>query len=539
MKKAAFYCRVSTSRQEQEATIESQITEVEEKIEQDDNVLLPQLRFIDNGWSGTLLDRPALDQLRDSARRKEFEILYVYDRGRLSRKFVYQELILEELSEQGIEFITLHDVNATTPEEKVVQSMEGIFHEWDRIRTVEKFRRGKLFKVKSGKLLGYNPSYGYNYIPKTKDHNGYFVINQAETEIVRKIFSWIGNDGYSIRKVIKKLYELKIYPKKQKRDFWTKGPIMRLLKNETYIGRHFYNKTESVVPKKPKDTNGGYKKIKKSSRKERPKDQWILYKCPPIINEELFYKVQKQLELNQKYAKRNKKYNYLLSGLVRCTCGVTRVGQKGGNHLYYRCADRIYNYPLPPKCKEGSISVEVLDKLVWDRVIKLVNNPDLLVKQAEKWLSSQQITNKVEDTRTENIKDQLAKLDEEERKYLQAFGAGLASFEVYEKQMKDLKARRQRINIETVEQKSAQNQANFLSGLNIKELCRNVLARFSQWDFSKKEQLLRKIIDKVITNQNLAIVRGYIPIEYKELNVAFQPIHWHRRTAQRWQINFI
>jgi len=417
--------------------------------------------------------------------------------------------------------------------------MQGVFHEYERIKIAERMRRGKLGKTRDGKLLGYNPPYGYNYILKTKDRNGYFVVNQVEAEIVRKIFNWVANDGYSIRKVIKKLYELKIYPKKKKRDFWTKGPLTRLLKNETYIGRHFYYKTECVVPKNPKDFNGKYKKIKKSSRKDRPKDQWILYKCPSIIDKESFYKVQRQLELNQKYAKRNKKYNYLLSGLVKCTCGVTRVGQKGGNHLYYRCADRIYNYPLPPKCKEGSINVRVLDNLVWKHVIKLVNNRDLLTKQAKKWLSSQQISNKVEDTRAENIKDQLAKLDEEERKYLQAFGARLASFDVYEKQMKDLKARRQRISTEIVEQKSVQNQANFLSGLNIKELCRKVLGKINQWDFSKKEQLLRKIIDKVIASQNLAIVRGHIPVEYKELNVALQPIGWDSWSAQRWQIDFI
>lgn len=532
MKRVAYYARVSTSRQEQEATIDSQIAEIEGKIKEDGNILMPNLKFIDNGWSGDLLARPDLDRMRDAARKNEFDALYVYDRGRLARRFTYQEIILEEVTELGIEFITLHDLNAVTAEEKVLQSMQGVFHEYERVKIAERMRRGKLGKTRDGKLLGYNPLYGLNYIAKTKDHNGSFVIDQTEAEVVRKIFNWVANDGYSVRKVIKKLYELKIYPQKHKREFWTRGPVIRLLKNETYIGKHYYNKTESVVPKKPKDSNGGYKKIKKSSRKERPKDQWILFEeCPAIIDEETFYKVQSQLGLNKKYASRNKKYNYLLGGLIKCTCGVTRVGQKGGNHLYYRCADRIYNYPLPPKCHEGSINVEMLDNLVWTHLLKLLNNQNLLEKQAEQWLQSQQISNTVEDVRTDSVKVQLSKLDEEERKYLQAFGAGLASFEVYEKQMKDLKDRKQMLNTEIVEQKSVKNQANFLSGLNIKELCRKVFEKFNLWDFSKKEQLLRKIIDKVIASQEFAIVQGHLPIEYKELNVALQPIGRHRRPA--------
>lgn len=539
MKRAALYARVSTARQEQEATIESQVKEVEEKIKLDGNVLLPHLRFIDDGWSGELLARPELDKLRDLARKKEFEILYVYDRGRLARKFSYQELILEELADLGIEFITLHDVNAITAEEKVLQSMQGVFHEYERVKIAERMRRGKLGKTRDGKLLGYNPLFGYRYIPKTRNKNGYFVVNDPEAEVVRKIFTWVGVDKHSMRKVIKKLYELKIYPQKHKRDSWTKGPIIRLLKNESYIGRHYYNKTEAVIPQKPKDLNGKYKRIRKSSRKDRPRDQWILYKCPPIIDEDLFYKVQKQLEFNQKYSNRNRKHDYLLRGLVVCSCGITRVGQKGGDNLYYRCADRIYNYPLPQRCHQGAINAGVLDRLVWRHVIKLVSNQELLVKQASRWLNPQRFSDRIKDAEIDKMEEQLVKLNEEEKRYLQAFGSGLASFEVYERQIKDLKARRQRLRNEIIEQRSMSKQANLYSRLNIKQLCQNASEKIQNWDFSKKEQLVRKIIDKIAANQHLAVVKGFIPLEYKESNVAFKLKDRDCGTPKCWKIHLI
>ncbi len=538
MKRVAYYARVSTSRQEQEATIESQVGEIENKIKEDGNILVPHLKFVDNGWSGDLLARPSLDKMRDLARKKDFDCLYVYDRGRLARRFTYQEIILEELAEIGVEFVTLHDVNAVTPEEKVLQSMQGVFHEYERVKIAERMRRGKLGKTRDGKLLGYNPSFGYIYIPKTKDRNGYFVIDEDEAGTVRLIFHWVGIDGYSIRKVISELYARKIYPKKRKRDFWTKGPIIRLLQNRTYIGCHYYNKTESVAPMHP-TKNGGYKKIKKSSRKLRPESEWVKYKCPAIIDQSLFDKVQDRLKQNKKYASRNKKNSYLLSGLVKCTCGITRVGQKGGKHLYYRCADRIYNYPLPAKCKEGSINVKVLDDLVWKNIVKLVRNEGLIHKQAERWLSRKQFSNQEEDANINGAEDRLARLAEEEKKYLRAFGAELVSYEVFEVQMKDLNNRKQRLQNEIAEQKTIQSQDNSLSELNIVELCKKAIEKISHWDFSKKEQLLRKIIDKVVASQGLAVVKGYIPVESENINVAFKPKHWNRGVAECGEIDAV
>lgn len=535
MKRVAYYARVSTARQEQEATIESQITEIEKRIKDDGHILSPQLKFKDDGWSGGFLARPSLDKLRDAAKNKEFDTLYVYDRGRLARDYVCQEIVLMELRDLEVGFISLHDIDATTPEQEVMQKMQGVFHDYERIKIAERMRRGKLGKTRDGALLGYNPLYGYDYVAKiSRKENGYFKINEDEAKVVRMIFDWVGNQEYSLRAVLKRLYELKIYPKKHKREFWTKGPILRLLKETSYIGKHYYNKTEAVLPPHPKELNGKYKKIKKSSRRIRPKDEWILYeKCPVIVDKEVFCKVQKQLELNKKYARRNKKNSYLLSGLVKCTCGITRVGQKGGDHLYYRCADRIYNYPLPKRCEQGSINVEVLDDLVWKNVLKLASSEDLLREKAEKWLNNRQISNKVGDTEDESRKNETAKFDEEEGKYLQAFGMGLVSVDVLKKQMSDLKNRRRMASAEVVEQKSVLNQTDFLSGLDIGELCRNVLVRFSKWDFSQKEQILRKIVDKIIASQNLAIVQGHIPVESENLNVALQSSCRNRGTAKR------
>ncbi len=118
---AAFYARVSSDSQEKQETIASQIAEIKERIKRDGNMLDESNQFIDDGWSGELLDRPALDAMRDAMARKAFEILYVYDLGRLSRMYINQLLLIEEIKIIGIKLVSLHDINAETDEQEFGQ----------------------------------------------------------------------------------------------------------------------------------------------------------------------------------------------------------------------------------------------------------------------------------------------------------------------------------------------------------------------------------------------------------------------------------
>lgn len=538
MKKAALYSRVSTGRQEQEATIESQLAEVKEKIKNDGNILTQKHTFVDDGWSGGLLARPSLDRLRDAAKNNEFEVLYVYDRGRLARDFVYQEIIIMELKDLEIEFASLHDVDAKTPEQGVMQKMQGVFHEYERIKIAERFRRGKLFKTRNGKLLGYNPPYGYDYIYKTRDKNGEFVVNEKEADVIRKIFGWIGNEGYTINKVIKRLYELKIPPRKQKRPTWTNGPLSRILRDTTYIGQHYYNKTVSVVPIKPIKQEK-YRKIKKCSRKIKPKDEWIEYKCPRIIDDELFYKTQEQLKINYQFCKRNKKNKYLLSSLIYCTCGRRRCGEGSAkNHLYYRCNDRVARFPLPKQCQEGGINARILDSLAWKEIKKLLLDKKRIKSYIVSWSKSQSEEPKIDTQEIEKLEKQLKQLDIEEERYLKALGLG-ASIEIFEKQIKELNSRRSIVKDDLSEKHNIFQSCQSSVKINVNDTLNKTLALVRQYNFSNQEELVRKLIDKVITSQQEATIIGHIPVESEYSYVKLPSISRNRRIAKCRQVDAI
>jgi site-specific DNA recombinase len=111
MLRAALYARVSTELQKDEETVQNQLSEIRQAIKDDGNTLIESCEYIDEGWSGAILERPSLDNMRADAREKKFDILYVYDKGRLARKYVYQEIVIEELTNLEITFKIFHDIN--------------------------------------------------------------------------------------------------------------------------------------------------------------------------------------------------------------------------------------------------------------------------------------------------------------------------------------------------------------------------------------------------------------------------------------------
>jgi site-specific DNA recombinase len=125
----AIYARVSSERQAQQDTIASQIEALDRRIGDDGLGCDPELRFIDDGVSGTLLARPGLERLRDQAAAGAIDRLYVLDPDRFSRKYAYQVLILEELAHCGVEVVFLCNPLGHDPAENLLLQVRRIF-EW-------------------------------------------------------------------------------------------------------------------------------------------------------------------------------------------------------------------------------------------------------------------------------------------------------------------------------------------------------------------------------------------------------------------------
>jgi len=536
MKRAALYARVSTEGQRDEATIESQIDELRRRIDNDGLPLAEERIYSDDGYSGELLARPALDRMRYDARKGQFEVLYVYDRGRLARKFAYQEILIEEFVDNEIEFVTLHDVKAETPEDHILQAMQGVFHEYERIKISERLRRGKIFRVQSGKLLGYCAKYGYDYHRSADGDDRRFEVNQRQAAVVCQIFHWIGDDGASLREVIRRLHIAGIPPAKGQRATWTTGPLARMLRDETYTGTHYYRKSESVLSKSDRNETGRYRRTKKTGRRERPRSDWMPIQVPAILSRELFDRVQQQLAVNAQCSPRNAKNHYLLQGLIYCPCGQRRTGEPNKGHPCYRCTDRQKQFPLPPRCRRPSVPSSVLDALVWDTVAGLIRQPELIRQQAVKWLDQQSDAGGVPDA-DESLEAEIRSLDLEEVRYAEAFGDGAISLPGLKTLTDRLRARRQTI----VEKMAGQRSRSKQPTTSPEELAQLAIRSLRTLPMSNRKVVVQRLVRQVIADREQVVIRGLIPIGSDDVPRALdQPVP--RRTLvlppnDTWQDN--
>src|SRR5512140_3081924 len=96
-----IYARVSSEQQAEANTIASQLAALRARVAADDCVLLPELEFLDDGYSGQTLVRPALERLRDRAAAGGLERLYVHSPDRLARRYAVQVLLMDELQQHG------------------------------------------------------------------------------------------------------------------------------------------------------------------------------------------------------------------------------------------------------------------------------------------------------------------------------------------------------------------------------------------------------------------------------------------------------
>src|SRR3989344_9403805 len=380
IKLIATYGRVSTSNQENEGTIETQLSAVREFAQKNSYTIVKE--YIDEGWSGDSIVRPNLDQLRVDAKKKIWEAVLMYDPDRLARLYSYQELVIDELREAGVEVLFVTVSTPKNSEDKILHGVRGLFAEYERGKISERFRLGKLRTVKEGRILVSEALYGYRYIPKDETRHGYYEINEEEARVVRMIFRWVDEGGLTLRAVVRRLQKEGVKPRKSKRGVWNTSTLSHLLRNKAYIGEAHWGSSYAVVPEKPISVEK-YRKMKKTSRKMKPENEWYTISVPAIINEATFSRARSRLESNFAQCQRNKKNPYLLAGKIWCSCGKRRTGEgpQHGKHLYYRCSDRVSNYPLPRTCVERGVNARIADKLVWQKIVNLMSSPELLSKQ--------------------------------------------------------------------------------------------------------------------------------------------------------------
>jgi site-specific DNA recombinase len=141
--RVALYARVSSQQQADANTIASQVEALQARIRADALRVTAEACFLDEGYSGSTLLRPALERLRDQAAAGTLDRLYVHSPDRLARNYALQVLLLDEWQRAGVEVVFLNRPIGKSPEEDLLLQVQGMMAEYERAKILERSRRGK------------------------------------------------------------------------------------------------------------------------------------------------------------------------------------------------------------------------------------------------------------------------------------------------------------------------------------------------------------------------------------------------------------
>ena len=286
--------------------------------------------------TGTDLDGPGLNAAIDAAATLRPNVVVLHDVDRIGREIIVQAIAERDLTRHGARIEYVLGGGSATPEQELLKLMKQGIAVYENRQRVERSRRGKEGRVRAGHVLvAARPAYGYRYVGGKR--TGRLEPDPDEAPVVVLIFSWCVDDGLTTYEIAKRLCEAGIptradtnpavVRKKADRHFWDPHTVCRILRNPTYKGEWFWNKTRRV--------KRGDKKV----QEPRPREEWLTVPVPALVDAATWERAQEQLARNKQTARRNAKREYLLRGLVFCPCGRRWTGRYK-NHLnraYYRC----------------------------------------------------------------------------------------------------------------------------------------------------------------------------------------------------------
>lgn len=225
---AAIYCRVSTKEQVLGYSLDEQKHRCREYLKNSLKLKYHRL-YVDHGYSGKTLDRPAMQRLIDDLIAGRVSHIIVWKLDRLSRSLTDTLLLVEELDKAGIGVISVTQaIDTTTTMGKIVLSVLSGFSQIELENISERVRMGLDARMRDGKWHGGAP-YGYDYDREA----GRLVVNPEESKVVKTIFKKY-LEFQSLGKVRRYLIRKKIPTRGG--NGWNDNTVGAILARRTYTG---------------------------------------------------------------------------------------------------------------------------------------------------------------------------------------------------------------------------------------------------------------------------------------------------------------
>jgi site-specific DNA recombinase len=496
--RVGLYARVSTEAQEARGTIGSQLAALRERVAAAGDELVAE--YIDDGYSGARLDRPGLDALRDAAEAGLLDAVWCLSPDRLARLYAYQVIVLDELARHGVR-VRFADAPPLDddPQARLLTQVQGVIAEYERAKIAERYRRGKLWRARAGEVTTWKVSYGYRRVARQGTQPAHLELYEPEAAIVRRIFEDYVAGGHSMRTITRRLNAAGI-PSPTGKAVWGTSTIGRLLRNEAYVGRVYYNRTEVGLDRQP-----GHR----ARQVRRPREQWIPIAVPRLLADELFEAAQRVSRDNSQWSpRRAEPGRWLLRQLLKCgTCGVgmnchRMRGRNGTFHVYYYCRnhDPLRAGGEQRRCPERNIRADALDAFVVNEVRTVLTRPELLLT------GERAVAVRAPAPDDELLAAQLARLDRkadaaaaERSRLVDLYQAGLLALVELQRRAKEIESRCAALAAERqtlIGQREALAKNNRLRQ-RIHDFAQRVLGVLDGLSFPQWQQLLRLVVEAV------------------------------------------
>lgn len=379
-----------------------------------------------NGWfiysevreqfSGFEYDRPFMDTIRDLAKNREFDALLVLRCDRFARDEGVFIVLERYFKKHGIRLFSVEEGEFTPGTiNRYLAAIQRARAQDDAETAKKRMQDARHSYTQAGipQSQGH-PLYGYEKSGKKRETQ--YVMNERHAEIVRLIFHLYTEEDYTSTQIAAHLNEHKVPSPGARRAMnkgnasgkWIDKTVLRILQNSAYIGKlvGFQHTTVDgkIVP--------------------RSKDQHVTIPIPRIIDDKTWEQAQYRLShaRNAWHSRRNKKHDYLLSGMGKCSkCGYSMVGSVSTKdhskkqYYYYRCSAETKKLFMKRNCNNG-VNTEVLENTVWDFIQKLANDPRTTVALYQQEHSETEALFAESKTRIAAINDLLAENDEEKKR---------------------------------------------------------------------------------------------------------------------------
>src|SRR5215210_8104418 len=457
--RTALYARVSTERQERRQTIVSQLTALQAWAVEGGHAIAAEHVFRDEGYSGSRLDRPGLDALRDAVR------------------------------------------------DGAVQG--------------ERFRRGKLQRARNGHYLAGRAPYGYRYVPRQDAVPGHLVVDEPEADLVRMLYGWLVDEQTTIRQILKRLNAGPWLPRSG-RHAWSPSTVHHILADPIYVGTAYANRYAYVPAAKPRAQRGPHTG-EATCRRLRPREQWIAISVPALVDQQTWDRAQAQLARNAALSFRhNARHSYLLRCLLTCeVCGLAMYGvtrpatATKPERQYYECRGKdCVLSARTAACPSRHVKAEEIEPVVWNHVTGLLADPDRLLAQFDHLAATAEAGSARDQAAERQLQARLDRTVRADKRLLDAYQAGAVTLAELSERRQFLASECQALERQQEEQARLRQQRLRAEAVrrDLAAFCSRIHSRLDEATFADKQAILQLVIERIIVGNGRLEIRQVIPL---------------------------